>query len=181
MARRIHGGVVGSSSVGPIQVSSTATMSPPPNQDMVIDLQGASRFVVNGTATELVAETVQTNSYTIALTDQNRVVSMNNTSAATVTVPAEEAVNFPIGSVVFIARIGTGEVTLAAGAGVSLTKTGALYPFEELYVRKRGTNDWITVDGMRLTGSGGNTVNFTTAGYTTHLFTSTGGSTFTVN
>jgi hypothetical protein len=132
-----------------------------------------------GSVIDVRTENLRTGSYTLVLADRGKVISVNSASATTVTVPPESSVDFPIGTVVYIQRQGSGNVTLAAGAGVTLSKTGLLYPYEELYIRKRASDDWITVDGTRLTGTGGNTFSTFAAGYNTHIFTS--GGTFVIN
>jgi hypothetical protein len=135
---------------------------------------------VNGTLTSLATENVQTVSYTIALADRNRVVTMNNTAAVTVTVPTDATLNFPIGSVVNVARINTGAVTLAGAAGVTMSKIGTLAQNEEISLRKRAANNWIVIDSPRaLVGSGGTTT--TPTGFSLHQFTATGAGTFTVS
>jgi hypothetical protein len=140
-------------------------------------LQGTS---VNGDLVSLTTENIQTGSYTLALTDRNRVVAMNNSTAATVTVPTDASVNFPVGSIVNIARIGTGSVTLA-GAGVTLSRTGLFGANEEIRLRKRAANNWIVVDQpSQLTATGG-TTSTPTAGITAHTYTTTGSSTFVVS
>jgi hypothetical protein len=122
----------------------------------------------------------QSSSYTIALADRNRVVAFNGAGAQTVTIPNESSVDFPIGSVVYIARVGTGSLTLAAAAGVTLSKTGTFASNEELYVRKRASNNWIVIDSERnLSGSGGTTT--TPTGFSLHQYTTTGAGTFTVS
>jgi hypothetical protein len=121
----------------------------------------------------------QSSSYTIALADRNRVVAFNGAGAQTVTIPNESSVNFPIGSVVYIARVGTGSLTLAADVGVTLTKTGLLAENEELYVRKRASNSWIVVDQPRNPIITGGTF-ASSNGIGTNTFTSTGSSTLTI-
>lgn len=136
---------------------------------------------VDGLLTSLTTESVQTASYTLALTDRNKVVAMNNTSAATVTVPNDSTVNFPVGSVVDICRINTGSVTLAAAAGVTVSKTGLFGTKEQISCRKRAANDWIVVDlPVQLTATGGTTTT-PTAGITAHSYTTTGSSSFVVS
>lgn len=101
---------------------------------------------VNGTVVDVVTENIKTGNHTIALEDRNKVVAMNNTSTASVTIPNDSSVNFPVGSVVFIARVNSGAVNLAAASGVNLSKTGSFGSNEEVYVRKRAANTWIVVD-----------------------------------
>jgi hypothetical protein len=127
-----------------------------------------------------ITEVAQTSSYTLALTDSNRAVTMNSGSPTTVTVPPNSSVAFPTGSIVYVSRIGAGTVTLAAGAGVTLTKTGNLGANETILLRKRDTNSWIVDDSaIPLTASGGTTSSPT--GFTLHQFTTVGSGTLTVS
>jgi hypothetical protein len=61
--------------------------------------------------------------YTLVLTDaSSRWVTMNNSSAQTVTVPPNI---FSVGDQISIQQIGTGQVTFAQGSGVTITSAGA--------------------------------------------------------
>ena len=124
-----------------------------------------------GTVTSLRTENIKTASYTLALEDRDKVVAFNGTSAQTVTVPPNSTVAFPTGSVVYINRINTGTLALAAGAGVTLTKTGSFSANEEIYCRKRDTNTWIVVDSPTSLSASGGTLS-SAAGYTIHSYTS---------
>lgn len=121
-----------------------------------------NNLVVGGVVNLLRPESgVQTTSYTLALTDKDQVVQFNNSTTVSVTVPTNASVPFPIGSLVWIARIGTGTVSLVAAGGVSLTKTGNLGLNEEFYLRKRGTDSWMvvasTTNGSGVFGSASST------------------------
>ena len=103
-----------------------------------------------GTVRKLQTETVITTSYTLALTDQDKVVACNNPAAITVTIPLNSSVAFPIGAVVSIFRLpGSSTVTLAAAGGVTVNKTGTFASGEEIMVRKRGTDTWVVIDAPR--------------------------------
>jgi len=121
-------------------------------------IPNVGELTVAGTVKSLVEETVQIGSYTLALTDQSKVVTMNNAGASTVTIPTDVAVAFPIGSEIQITRIGAGAVTLAASGGVTVTAggTGNLALGETVTVRKRASNNWV-VDQRpySVTGTGG--------------------------
>jgi hypothetical protein len=131
-----------------------------------------------GTITSLRQENVKTANHTLALVDRDRVVAFNGTGSQTVTLPQDSEVAFPIGSVVYIARINTGGLTLATGAGATSNKTGSFGSNEELYVRKRAANTWFVVDVAKtLTATGGSLT--AASGYTIHTYTS-GSSTFVV-
>ena len=60
--------------------------------------------------------------YTFVSGDVNRLVTASNASAITVTVPPSI---FAANDVINIQQIGAGQVTFAAGAGVTITSTGA--------------------------------------------------------
>jgi hypothetical protein len=93
---------------------------------------GLSGGVTSGTATlrlklEFDAETGTT--YTLVAGNLNQLVTLNNASPITLTVPPSV---FSAGDVINIAQIGAGQVTLAEGAGVTITSTGATADAPEL-------------------------------------------------
>jgi hypothetical protein len=94
-----------------------------------------------------VAGTVQTTSYTAVLTDRGTVVEMNSASALNFTVPPNSSVAFDVGTVLEVCQIGAGQVTMVAGAGVTLsTPTGTLTAraqYSTLSARQRVANVWI--------------------------------------
>lgn len=107
---------------------------------------------VNGVITGLRTDRITTSSKTLELNDRLGVVTCTNTSNITLTVPADSTTNFPVGSVIYINRLGTGNVTLSAAGGVSVTRTGNLSLYEELYIRKRAANTWIVVNQPSASG-----------------------------
>jgi hypothetical protein len=139
-----------------------------------------STLTANGPIVYRREDSGQSSSYTLALADRNRVVAFSGGGAQTVTIPNESSVNFPIGSVVYIARVGAGSLTLAGAAGVTVSKTGTFATNEEITVRKRGSNNWIVIDAERdLIASGGTTS--TPTGFSLHQFTTAGAATITVS
>lgn len=89
----------------------------------------------------------QTVDYTLAFSDIGMAVEINSASSKALTVPPEATVNFPIGTVIEVARIGAGAVTVTAGAGVTLRSPGAVLTLRAQYstasVRKRASDEWI--------------------------------------
>ncbi len=86
---------------------------------------GLSGGVTSGTAVlrlklEFDAETGTT--YTLVVGNLNQLVTLDNASPITLTVPPSV---FSAGDVINIAQIGAGQVTLAQGAGVTINSTGA--------------------------------------------------------
>lgn len=130
--------------------------------------------VVDGTLNSLVLENTKTSSHTLQLADRDKVVSFNGAGSQVVTVPNDTSVNFPIGSIVYINRIGSGTLELAAAAGVSLGKTGTFAVNEEIYLRKRAANTWLVIDSPRnLSGAGGTEAS--ASGFNFHTYTSGSG------
>jgi len=147
---------------------------------MPIVLDGTNGIVLDGSAGIIINENVKTANHTAAIADLGKVIAMNNSSNATVTIPNDSTTNFPIGSVLRICRVNSGTVTLAAASGVTLSRTGNFGQNEEIYLRKRAANTWITVDSpQKITGSGGSLSQ--SGGYSIFTFTTTGSSTFTLS
>ena len=96
---------------------------------------GLSGGVTSGTAVlrlklEFDAETGVT--YTLVAGNLNQLVTLNNASPITLTVPPSV---FSAGDVINIAQIGAGQVTLAQGAGVTINSTGATATAPKLRAR----------------------------------------------
>lgn len=60
--------------------------------------------------------------YTLVAADLGKLVTLSNASGITLTVPPSV---FTAGNIINIQQIGAGQVTLAQGAGVTITSTGA--------------------------------------------------------
>ena len=61
-----------------------------------------------------------TGSYTIALSDQGKILPFNTTSTGTVTIPLNASVAFPTGSFVNFVQAGTGPILITGASGVSI-------------------------------------------------------------
>lgn len=112
----------------------------------VVTLTG-TQTLTNKTLTNPVA-TIGTNSrtssYTLALSDQTKVVEMNSTSATILTVPTDDIVNFPIGTQIVVIRAGTGSVTIQSAATLNATPGLTLRAQWSLAVLiKRAANSWV--------------------------------------
>jgi hypothetical protein len=92
----------------------------------------------------LITENLQTESYTLQLSDRNKVVAMNNSSSATVTIPTNSSVAFPIGSIVNVYAMSNQNITIAGASGVTVRNAGRLFErYVEVSLRKRATNEWV--------------------------------------
>jgi hypothetical protein len=89
--------------------------------------------------------TTRTGAYTLALSDEFAVVSMNAGTAVNVTVPANSSVAFPIGTIVNVYNQSAQTVTVVAAGGVTVRNAGQVLQFQEVSLRKRGTDEWVMV------------------------------------
>ena len=64
-------------------------------------------------------------SYTAVLLDAHKTVTMTNASASTLTVPPNSSVAFAVGDQINIMQLGAGQVTITAGAGVTIRSSGS--------------------------------------------------------
>jgi hypothetical protein len=80
---------------------------------------------------------------TLQLADTSRVLTVDSTTARTVTVPTNASVAFPIGAVVNVYNAGSGTATVVAAGGVTVRNAGGILQFTEVSLRKRGTDEWV--------------------------------------
>jgi len=101
-----------------------------------------------------IADTVlnaQTASYTLVLTDKNKLVEISNASANTLTVPPNSSVAFPVGSTLTVLQTGAGQCTITAGAGVTVNGTPGLKlrtTWSSATLIKRATDTWVALGDM---------------------------------
>lgn len=85
--------------------------------------------------------------YTFTLADAGTVVEGSNAAAQTFTVPPNSTAGFSIGSDIEIVQMGAGQITIAAGAGVTIRSRGAALKsagqYAVLSLRKRATDEWV--------------------------------------
>ena len=86
-------------------------------------------------------------SYTLVLTDLAKLVTLTNAAAITLTVPPNASVAFPIGTQVLLYQGGAGQVTVAAGAGVTIRSQGSKLKLFDQYavagLLKVATDEWV--------------------------------------
>ena len=103
-------------------------------------------------AESLIPTNAQSASYTLVLADAGTAIDIGSASSTTVTVPPNASVAFPVGTVIEVCRYGTGAVTIAAGAGVTIRSRGSLMAVAAQYssvsLRKRATDEWILVGDL---------------------------------
>lgn len=87
-----------------------------------------------------------TDSYTLVLADAGKCVELNKATDVTLTVPTNASVAFPVGTVIEVAQIGAGEVTVSADIGVIVRAPADVVgagQYATASLRKRGTDEWV--------------------------------------
>lgn len=80
--------------------------------------------------------------YTTVLTDEKQLVTLSNASAITLTLPPASSVAYPSGIWIDFIQKGAGQVTFAAGSGVTIRSTGATAAAPKLRVQYSGATAW---------------------------------------
>ena len=88
----------------------------------------------------------QAGAYTPALADRDKLVEVSSATGVTVTIPANSSVAYPVGTSIDILQTGAGQVTIAAGAGVTVNATPGLKlrtQWSSATLFKRATDTWV--------------------------------------
>lgn len=101
---------------------------------------------MGGRDRDRVTVTAHTGDYTLTAGDAGDIVEMDKASGVTVTVPPHESVPFPVGTSIQIVQVGAGQVTVAAGAGVTVQTAETLllagqWAAAALY--QRALDEWV--------------------------------------
>lgn len=87
-----------------------------------------------------------TSAFTLSLSDSYKYHRVSNASAVTVTVPPNSSVAFPIGTNLTVVQAGVGQVTFAAGVGVTVNSADGFLSTRVQYssatLTKVGTDEW---------------------------------------
>jgi hypothetical protein len=106
------------------------------------DLQSALDTKTN----KLITTNRQTASYTLVLSDADKLVEMNVGSANNLTVPLNSSVAFPTGTQILLAQYGAGQTTIVATSGVTVRSNGGKLKLNVQYsgatLIKIGTDEW---------------------------------------
>lgn len=92
-----------------------------------------------------------TTGYTPILTDENKMVTLSNAGAITVTLPQNSDVAFPVGAEIDFLWLGVGQPTFAAGTGATANATPGLKLREQYSAataKKISTNGWVVLGDL---------------------------------
>ena len=90
--------------------------------------------------------------YTLVLADAHKLVTQSNASGITTTIPPDSSVAFDIGDQVNLLQLGAGQVTVAAGSGVTIRSEGTKLKLKGQYAAatciKIGSDEWVLVGNL---------------------------------
>lgn len=107
---------------------------------------------VEAATKDVVFNTQTGTSYTLALTDRGKTVTLSNASAITLTVPPQSSVAWPNNARIDLAQLGAGQVTISPGSGVTInsyqskTKLAGQYAAGSLI--RIGSDTWLLVGAL---------------------------------
>jgi len=137
-------------------ISNSGTVTLPTGTVTLASLTGTETFT-NKTLTDAkinLGIDPETASYTAVLANNSQIVTMNNASANTFSIPTDASVAFPDGTQITVLQIGAGQTTIqAVTAGTTtINSTGATANAPKLRVRyssatciKLSTNNWVVI------------------------------------
>jgi hypothetical protein len=104
-------------------------------------------------ATAMIALNAQTGTtYTAVLADDGKLITCDNGSAIALTIPPNSSVAFGIGTQINIMQLGAGQVTITAGAGVTLRSAGSRLKTNGQYAVatccKIATDTWVVIGNL---------------------------------
>lgn len=94
----------------------------------------------------------KTSSYTVALPDAGKTLTIDSASNLDITVPPNSSTPFPVGSRLDIVRIGTGTVTFVPDTGVTINSKNSNKKIAARYsaasIIKTDTNTWVLIGDL---------------------------------
>jgi hypothetical protein len=109
---------------------------------------------LNNMAVSMIALNAQTGTtYTTVLADDGKLITCDNASAITLTIPPNSSVAYGIGTQINIMQLGAGQVTIAAGSGVTLRSDGSKLKLNAQYAVatccKIATDTWVVIGNLK--------------------------------
>jgi len=93
----------------------------------------------------------QTASYTIVLSDKNKMIEVNSASINDIIIPLDSTTNFPTGAQVNILQTGSGQTTIVGTSGVTVAGTPGLKlraQWSAATLIKRAADSWVVIGDL---------------------------------
>jgi hypothetical protein len=93
--------------------------------------------------------------YTLALADNGKLVTLANSSSVAVTIPLNSSIALPVGAVIMMAAYGSGAVTISGSGGVTVVSGGATpaspvirAQYSSVGAIQTSANNWLVVGDL---------------------------------
>lgn len=120
--------------------------------DSVTQAKVADRAIGSAELDNLTLNAQTGTTYTLVLTDAHKLVTLSNASAITCTVPPNSSVAFETGDQVNLLQLGAGQVTIAAGSGVTIRSEGSKLKLKGQYATatlvKIASDEWVALGNL---------------------------------
>lgn len=109
---------------------------------------------MSNVATAMIAINAQTGtSYTTVLSDDGKLITLDNASSITLTIPPNSSVAYGIGTQINLMALAAGVVTITAGAGVTIRSDGSKLKLNAQYAvatcLKIASDTWVAVGNLK--------------------------------
>jgi hypothetical protein len=133
-------------------IASNAVETAKINDNAVTQAKLADRVVGSAELDNLTLNAQTGTTYTLVLADAHKLVTQSNASGITTTIPPNADVAFEIGDQVNLLQLGAGQVTVAAGAGVTIRSEGTKLKLKGQYAAatciKIASDEWVLVGNL---------------------------------
>lgn len=89
--------------------------------------------------------------YAFILTDDGKIIEKLDSAGVTVTIPADSAVNFPVGTQIILIQTGAGQTSISGSVGVTVNGTPGTKlrtQFSSALCLKRAANLWVVLGDL---------------------------------
>jgi hypothetical protein len=133
-------------------IASNAVETAKINDNAVTQAKLADRVVGSAELDNLTLNAQTGTTYTLVLADAHKLVTQSNADGITTTIPPNADVAFEIGDQVNLLQLGAGQVTVAAGAGVTIRSEGTKLKLKGQYAAatciKIASDEWVLVGNL---------------------------------
>lgn len=100
-----------------------------------------------GVGNQMIENAQTGTTYTLALADAGKIVTLSNASAITLTIPTNASAAFPVNTRIDLLQLGAGQVTVSPAGGVTMNSSGSKTKITGQYsgatLWKRASDTWV--------------------------------------